>query len=109
MASPAKAVPPPTRIAGTLGIGAVPSLSRAAALPNRTVAILPPMARNAVVRIPHDRSERVLVRAHRAGGVEDQQRVRFLQRRGDRARDRPRVRAGAASACALEAPARVGA
>lgn len=51
IASPAKAVPPPTRIAGTLAIDSVLSLSRAAALPRRTVATLPPTARNAEVTI----------------------------------------------------------
>ena len=49
------------------------------------------------------------MRAHRAGGVDDEQRVRLLERRGDLARDRPRVRARRAPGRALEAPARVGA
>ena len=63
----------------------------------------------AVGEDPADRPERVLVRAHRAGGVDHQPDVRLLDRRGDLPGDPPRVGADGPSGLPLRLAAGVGA
>ena len=63
----------------------------------------------AVGEDPADRPERVLVCAHRAGGVDHQPDVRLLDRRGDLPGDPPRVGADGPSGLPLRLAAGVGA
>ena len=63
----------------------------------------------AVGEDPADRSERVLVGGHRAGGVDHQSDVRLLDRRGDLPGDPPRVGADGPSGLSLRFAAGVGA
>ena len=58
---------------------------------------------------PRDRSERVLVAAHRSGGVDDQPDVRLLDRSTHLPGDPPRVCAHRSAGCLLGAAACVGA
>ena len=71
--------------------GSLPSVSSSAPLPNRAIAHRPPNSLQAGAEHPGDRAERVLVCAHRAGCVDHEADVRFLQRRGDDLGDLPRV------------------
>ena len=109
IASPANAVPPPVRIPGTSGSGWVPSASSDDAVAEQRGRAAAADLAQPVGEDPGDRSERVLVAAHRSGGVDDQPDVRLLDRRPDLPGDPPRVGGDRPAGGVLGAAACVGA
>ena len=95
----------PARVAAS----GVPSASSETPFPNSAVAQRPPIWRSAVGEDPRDRPERVLVAAHRPGGVNDQPDVRLLDRGAHLPDDPPRMGADRPAGGLLGAAACVGA
>ena len=94
---------------GTRGIGARAVGEQFGAVAEQRGGAAPVDLAQAVGEDPGDRPERVLVRAHGAGGVDDQPDVRGLDRRAHLAGDLPRVGADRPAGRALCLSARVGA
>ncbi len=98
-------MPPPVRIPGT-------SAQRPRAVGEQLGAVAEQRGRAAAADLaqsvgedPRDRSERVLVAAHRPGRVDDQPDVRLLDRSTHLPGDPPRVRAHRSAGCLLGAAA----